>query len=171
MPPSGRTRTRSGASADVRCSLGRRVEAASEHPRASERRRRAGEPGVAFCPDFHAAIELIGRRWAGAILWALAERPHYFAELTASVPGLSDRLLSRRLRELEAAGLVERSVHGGPPARVSYALTEKGRALEPVLAELEDWAAILEAELVALVGDPLAAPARAGLCRDHLEAV
>ena len=92
------------------------------------------------CPDFHAAIELIGRRWAGAILWALAERPHYFAELTASVPGLSDRLLSRRLRELEAAGLVERCVHNGTPARVSYALTEKGRALETTLGSLKDWA-------------------------------
>jgi DNA-binding HxlR family transcriptional regulator len=91
-------------------------------------------------PDFHVAIELIGRRWAGAILWTLTERPRYFAELTTSVPGLSDRLASRRLRELEAAGLVERSVHGGPPARVSYALTEKGRELEPVLTGLEDWA-------------------------------
>ena len=76
----------------------------------------------------------------GAILWALAERPHYFAELTIAVPGLSDRLLSRRLRELEGAGLVERSVHDGSPARVSYALTEKGRSLEPVLGGLEDWA-------------------------------
>jgi DNA-binding HxlR family transcriptional regulator len=92
------------------------------------------------CPDFHVAVELIGRRWAGAILWALGERPHYFAELTESVPGLSDRLASRRLRELEATGLVERCVHEGPPARVSYALTEQGRALEPVLAELGEWA-------------------------------
>lgn len=55
------------------------------------------------------------------------------------MPGLSDRLLSRRLRELEAAGLVERCVHNGIPARVSYALTEKGRALEPVLGALGDW--------------------------------
>jgi len=98
-----------------------------------------GDP-ARVAPDFHAAIELIGRRWAGAILWALRERPHYFAELTTSVPGLSDRLLSRRLRELEAAGLVERSVSAGPPARVSYALTEKGRALEPALGELAAWA-------------------------------
>ena len=108
------------------------VEAASGQPRAQRAHARERRPAH-VCPDFHAAIELIGRRWAGAILWALAERPHYFAELTASVPGLSDRLLSRRLRELEAAGLVERSVHDGPPARVSYALTEKGRALEPAL--------------------------------------
>ena len=97
-------------------------------------------PPAQVCPDFHAAVELIGRRWAGAILWALRERPRYFAELTGSVPGLSDRLASRRLRELEAAGLVERAVHEGPPARVSYALTEKGRELEPALAELQRWA-------------------------------
>ena len=92
------------------------------------------------CPDFHAAVELIGRRWAGAILWALAERPHFFAELAQAVPGVSDRLLSRRLRELEGEGLVERAVHDGTPARVSYALTEKGRALEPALRELRSWA-------------------------------
>lgn len=91
-------------------------------------------------PEFHTAIELIGRRWTGAILWALAERPQYFAELTRCAPGLSDRLLSRRLRELEATGLVDRSVHDGVPARVSYALTEKGRGLQPALARLEDWA-------------------------------
>ena len=116
------------------------MEAASEHPRADS----AAGPGnglpASVPPDFHAAIELIGRRWAGAILWTLAARPHYFADLAAAVPGLSDRLLSRRLRELEAAGLVQRSVEEGPPPRVSYALTEKGRSLEPALAELRDWA-------------------------------
>ena len=99
----------------------------------------SGDP-VSVSHEFHAAIELIGRRWTGAILWALSERPHYFAELTTSVPGLSDRLLSRRLRELESAGLVERSVSTGTPPRVSYALTEKGRSLGPALSELADWA-------------------------------
>jgi DNA-binding HxlR family transcriptional regulator len=112
------------------------VEAASEHPRAEG----AVVPPASVPADFHAAIELIGRRWAGAILWTLAARPHYFADLAASVPGLSDRLLSRRLRELEGAGLVARSVEEGTPPRVSYALTEKGRSLEPALAELRDWA-------------------------------
>jgi DNA-binding HxlR family transcriptional regulator len=93
------------------------------------------------CPDFHAAVELIGKRWAGAIIWMLAERPHFFAELSQAVPGLSDRLLSRRLRELEREGLVERSVHdGGAPTRVSYALTEKGQALKPAIRELRSWA-------------------------------
>jgi DNA-binding HxlR family transcriptional regulator len=90
--------------------------------------------------DFHEAVELIGKRWTGAILWALSERPHYFAELTRVVPGLSDRLLSRRLRELESEGLVERCVHQGTPQRVSYALTEKGKALRPAIRELRAWA-------------------------------
>ncbi len=115
------------------------METASGQPRAERGPSRDDAQPTQVCPDFHAAIELIGRRWTGAILWALADRPHYFAELTASVPGLSDRLLSRRLRELEAQGLVERSVHDGSRARVSYALTEKGRALEPALRELKDW--------------------------------
>lgn len=116
------------------------MEAASEQHRAAIDG--AGDDGrrESFSPEFHAAVELIGRRWTGAILWALADRPLYFAELTACVPGLSDRLASRRLRELEAVGLVERAVHDGVPARVSYALTEKGRSLEPVLAQLDGWA-------------------------------
>jgi DNA-binding HxlR family transcriptional regulator len=95
------------------------------------------------CPHFHAAVELVGRRWAGAILWTLSKRPHYFAELSLVIPGLSDRLLSQRVRELEAEGLVERTVEepNGSRARVSYALTDKGRALRPALQELHDWAA------------------------------
>ncbi|SRR5581483_5366611 len=91
-------------------------------------------------PSFREAIELIGKRWAGAILWALSEGPHYFAELSQAIPGLSDRLLSRRLRELEDEGLVERSVHPGVPSRVSYALTAKGKALRPAIRELSAWA-------------------------------
>ncbi len=99
-----------------------------------------GRDTVRVCPHFHAAVELIGKRWTGAILWALCERPHYYAELSMAIPGLSDRLLSRRLRELEAEGLVERSVHAGSPARVSYALTDKGEALAPAIHELNAWA-------------------------------
>lgn len=98
------------------------------------------QPPPTVCPRFHAAVELIGRRWVGAILFALLEGPLFFSELAASVPKMSDRLLSQRLRELEAEGLVERCVHDGPPARVSYALTQVGRELEPAIRELHDWA-------------------------------
>jgi DNA-binding HxlR family transcriptional regulator len=91
------------------------------------------------CPDFHEAVELIGRRWSGAIVFALAERPMRFAELAFCVTGVSDRLLSRRLRELEEAGIVNRAVSGAP-VKVTYSLTEKGAALRPAIDELRDWA-------------------------------
>ncbi|HMC06064.1 MAG TPA: winged helix-turn-helix transcriptional regulator [Solirubrobacterales bacterium] len=116
--------------------------AASQAQRAREERARARSQGppARVCPDFHHAVELIGKRWSGAIVWALSERPHYFAELCQAVPGLSDRLLSRRLRELEGERIVERSVYAGTPPRVSYALTEKGRALRPAIQKLRAWA-------------------------------
>ncbi|UJA21851.1 transcriptional regulator [Thermoleophilia bacterium SCSIO 60948] len=83
---------------------------------------------------------MIGRRWTGAILWALIDRPLYFSELSSSVPGLSDRLLSARLRQLESEGLIERSVEAGSRPRVRYSLSEKGSELEPCMRELADWA-------------------------------
>jgi DNA-binding HxlR family transcriptional regulator len=91
------------------------------------------------CPHFHAAIELIGKRWSGAILSALIEKPCRFGELSQAVPGMSDRLLSQRLRELEAEAMVERSVQPGAPVRVSYSLTAKGADLGPVLGDLREW--------------------------------
>jgi DNA-binding HxlR family transcriptional regulator len=92
------------------------------------------------CPDFHAAIELVGKRWSGAIVSALTEGPMRFGELAKAVPGLSDRLLSQRLRELEDAGVVEREVEPGTPVKVSYSLTEKGADLGPAISELRAWA-------------------------------
>jgi len=85
-------------------------------------------------------VELIGRRWAGAILYALTAGPLRFAELKEAVPGMSDRLLSRRLKELESAGMVEREVEPGSRVRVRYELTEKGHSLEPVIGDLREWA-------------------------------
>ncbi len=92
------------------------------------------------CPLFHAAIELIGKRWTGAIISALTEGQLRFGELARAVPGLSDRLLSQRLRELEDEGLVEREVEPGTPVRVTYSLTEKGAELRPAIGELKQWA-------------------------------
>jgi DNA-binding HxlR family transcriptional regulator len=86
-------------------------------------------------------VELIGRRWAGAILYALTDGPLHFAQLNEAVPGMSDRLLSHRLKELEEAGLVRREVQeAGKRVRVSYELTQKGHSLEPVMGGLADWA-------------------------------
>ena len=95
----------------------------------------------AFCPTFHRAVELIGRRWTGAIVRALLCGVGRFGELAATIPELSDRMLSERLKELEAEGIVARTVIPATPVRVEYRLTEKGRALGPVLAAIGDWAA------------------------------
>ena len=100
----------------------------------------AQEQPSGVCPHFHAAIELIGKRWTGAIVFALTDGPLRFGELVKAVPGLSDRLLSRRLRELEEEGLVEREVEPGSPVRVTYSLTKAGVELGPAIAELKSWA-------------------------------
>jgi DNA-binding HxlR family transcriptional regulator len=92
------------------------------------------------CPLYHEAVELIGRRWTGAILRVLMDGPMRFSEIGQAVPELSDRLLSERMKELEARGIVERTVISGPPLRVQYELSRMGHELEPALAELQRWA-------------------------------
>ena len=94
----------------------------------------------ACCGLYHRAIELVGKRWTGAILLVLLDGPLHFSGIRQLVPELSDRLLSERLKELEAQRIVERRVINGAPVRVEYSLTAKGRALEPSLAALKQWA-------------------------------
>ena len=93
------------------------------------------------CPYYHRAVELIGRRWSGAILEILIQGDSLrFSQIASAVTDLSDRMLSDRLKELEASGLVRRTVLPGPPVRVEYSLTRMGRELAPALAELKRWA-------------------------------
>jgi DNA-binding HxlR family transcriptional regulator len=99
-----------------------------------------GVAGNCCCPLYHEAVELVGRRWTGAILRVLMDRPMRFSEVVQAVPELSDRLLSARMKELEARGIVDRTVHSGPPVRVEYSLSEMGRELGPALDQLQDWA-------------------------------
>ena len=94
----------------------------------------------AAVPLYHEAVELVGRRWTGAILRVLMDGPLRFSEIAQAVPELSDRLLSERMKELEARGIVERTVISGPPLRVEYSLSQMGRELEPALSELQRWA-------------------------------
>lgn len=94
----------------------------------------------AFCPRYHYAVELVGKKWNGAILRALLQGVTRFSDLRATIPHLSDRMLSERLKELEAEGLVQRTVMPETPVRVEYRLTERGRALEQVVAALQQWA-------------------------------
>jgi DNA-binding HxlR family transcriptional regulator len=94
------------------------------------------------CDRFHSAIELIGRRWTGAIISALLHGATRFCEIRESIPGISDRLLTERLKELEGNGIVVREVVATRPPRVSYRLTEKGAALKVPLDAVSDWAAV-----------------------------
>ena len=100
-----------------------------------------GDERPGCCPYYHEAVELIGRRWTGAIVGVLIHRDTLrFGEIADAVPQLSDRLLSERMKELEARGVVRRTVRPGRPVRVEYELTEMGRALAPAVRELERWA-------------------------------
>ena len=93
-----------------------------------------------FCPDFHRAVELIGRRWSGAIVRELLGGASRFTDLHDAIPDISERMLCARLRELESEGVLTRETHAEPPARVEYQLTEKGRALQSVVAAIGEWA-------------------------------
>ncbi len=97
-------------------------------------------PTGSICPRYEHGIQLLGKRWTGLLLDALMDGPRRFCELTATVEGLSDRVLSDRLRELEVEGVVERIVYPQIPVRVEYKLTEKGLALKPVVEAIHEWA-------------------------------
>lgn len=98
-----------------------------------------GETHAPACPYFHRAVELIGRRWTGAIIQVMLGGATRFNELAQAIPGISDRMLSERLKELEAEGLVERTVVPETPVRIEYHLCEKGRALADVAAAISAW--------------------------------
>ena len=93
-----------------------------------------------LCTRFHRASELIGRRWTGAIIFVLLKARCRFATLRDAIPDITDRMLSDRLQELEAEGIVERTVIPETPVRVEYALTRKGRALAGAIEAISAWA-------------------------------
>jgi DNA-binding HxlR family transcriptional regulator len=86
------------------------------------------------------AFAFLGKRWNGVLIGTLSSGPASFTELCRGVPGISESVLSDRLSELAAAGLVRREVTEGPPVGVHYRLTAAGLALTPVLEELARWA-------------------------------
>jgi DNA-binding HxlR family transcriptional regulator len=97
-------------------------------------------PDDDFCPHFHHAVELIGRRWTGVVLRTMLHGATRFSEIAAVVPNLSDKMLAERLKELESEGMITRTVVPETPVRVEYRLTDKGRALEGVVRALGAWA-------------------------------
>ena len=96
------------------------------------------QPGL--CAKFHQAVELVGRRWTGAVIQLLLGGRKRYAELRGAIPDISDRMLSERLRELEQEGMVARIVIPETPVRVEYALTKKGRALATAIDAIAAWA-------------------------------
>ncbi|SFJ76587.1 winged helix-turn-helix transcriptional regulator [Thermoflavimicrobium dichotomicum] len=93
-----------------------------------------------LCPKFEAAFELIGKRWTGLIIRVLLSGSKRFKEIKDIIPEMSDRMLTERLKELEAAGILSRNVYPEMPVRIEYELTDKGRALEPIMNEMQKWA-------------------------------
>lgn len=98
------------------------------------------DPLSSYCPAYTRAIEIIGKRWTGAILRSMLTGSSRFSQILGQVQGLSDRLLSERLRELEAAGIVQRQVTPSTPVRIDYLLTDKGKALGGVIHSVAEWA-------------------------------
>jgi DNA-binding HxlR family transcriptional regulator len=86
------------------------------------------------------AFQFLGKRWNGLVLGTLSAGPAGFSELSRAIGGISDSVLSDRLADLTQAGLITRAVEAGPPLAVSYALTERGQALMPALAQISRWA-------------------------------
>jgi DNA-binding HxlR family transcriptional regulator len=86
------------------------------------------------------AFQFLGKRWNAVVLGTLSSGPAGFRELSRAIGGISDSVLSDRLTDLSAAGLIARSVEDGPPVAVSYALTDRGRALMPALEQISVWA-------------------------------
>ena len=101
-------------------------------------RSRRGNVYAPDCPS-RALLDHVTARWSVLVLALLLERPHRFAELAASVGGLSDKMLSQTLKTLATDGFVERVVDDGPPVRVSYRLTEPGTEVATRVAELVEW--------------------------------
>ena len=92
------------------------------------------------CPRYERAMNILGKKWTCIMLRCLLEEPRRFSDISAYVSGLSDRLLSQRLQELEEAGIVDRQVYAQKPVVVMYSLTEKGAALRQVVSSIQAWA-------------------------------
>lgn len=93
-----------------------------------------------YCPKYEEAMAVLGKRWTGLILRALFSGNNRFSTICGYVPGLSDRLLSERLKELEHLGIIQRCVFPETPVRVEYHLTTKGEQLRPVVDAVQAWA-------------------------------
>jgi DNA-binding HxlR family transcriptional regulator len=93
-----------------------------------------------MCPKYEKAMSILGRRWTGLVIRALLAGQRRFGEIAIYIDGISDRLLSERLKELEAVGIVEKLVYPETPVRIEYALTPKGLGFQKVVEAIQIWA-------------------------------
>lgn len=97
------------------------------------------EHGHALCATYLAAMDVLAKPWNGLIIAVLEEGPLRFSELSARLPAIGDRMLTARLKELAAHGLLTRGVEPGPPVRVAYELTAVGRGFRDVADAIRQW--------------------------------
>lgn len=93
-----------------------------------------------LCPKFESAFDILGKRWTGLIIRGLLQGPQRFRDISGMIPNMSDRMLAERFKELEACGIVSRTVYPDTPVRIEYELTPKGRDLAPVMDAVQAWA-------------------------------
>jgi DNA-binding HxlR family transcriptional regulator len=104
--------------------------------------------------EFRRTIGIITGRWKLEILWLLNQRMHRFGELRRGIPGISQHMLTTQLRELEADGMVKRTIYAEVPPRVEYEITERARTLKPVFAALLKWAKLHASTRKQIPGTP-----------------
>lgn len=92
-----------------------------------------------MCPRYEAAAELLGKKWTGLIIRVLLGGPKRFKEIKEQIPEMSDKMLTDRMKELEATNIVKRTVYPEMPVRIEYELTDRGHDLEPVISSIQNW--------------------------------
>jgi DNA-binding HxlR family transcriptional regulator len=92
-----------------------------------------------MCPKYESAAELICKKWTGLIIRVLMGGPKRFKDIKEQIPDMSDKMLTDRMKELEASGIVVRKVYPEMPVRIEYELTEKGRDMKNVIESIQQW--------------------------------
>ncbi len=100
-----------------------------------------GSPNSRFDCPVEAALMIVGGKWKGIILHHLRSETRRFNELRRLIPGITQRMLTKQLRELEAHQIIQRKIYRQIPPKVEYSLTSFGLTLSPTLKALEDWGA------------------------------
>ncbi|WP_054956601.1 winged helix-turn-helix transcriptional regulator [Paenibacillus dakarensis] len=98
------------------------------------------DANLSLCPRFESAFAFLGKRWNGLIIQTLMSGPKRFKDISNFIPSMSDKMLSERMKDLESEGILIRHVYPETPVRIEYELTDKGRALKPVMEQISIWA-------------------------------